>query len=71
MQVIFPARPAHYLPVQYMEPTWQDWFVILSGKVVALDSNGHLVPAGISKAGCTLAYTSADVTAGTRKPDGD
>lgn len=66
----FPARPAHYLPVQYFEPTWQDWFVLISGKAVALDSNGHLVPAGIYKNTCTLVYTLEDVKAGTRKPDG-
>jgi len=66
-----PFIPAWYLPVQYFEPTWQDWFSILVGKPVALDSNNLLVPAGIYKPTCTLAYTSEDLRAKTRKPNGE
>jgi hypothetical protein len=66
-------RPAYWLPVQYTSTnrdSGTDAYVISSGKVVALDSESRVVPAGLrtvlgSSFGTTvLTYTSTDVTWG-------
>jgi len=63
-------RPAYWLPVQYTstnQAAGTDAYVISSGKVVALDSESRVVPAGLrtvlgsSFAGTVLTYTSTDV----------
>jgi hypothetical protein len=65
-------KPAAWLPIVWTGEASKDSFVISSGKVVALDRQGRVVPAGykklfagISAVGDTvITYASADVTAG-------
>ena len=40
-------KPAAWLPVAWYETANQDWFVISSGKVLAMDSTNRIVPAGL------------------------
>ena len=60
-------RPANWLPVQFTKTDrdqGEDAFVISSGKVVALDTESRVVPAGLktSMAGASaLSYTATDV----------
>lgn len=62
----FEGAVAPWLPVQRYEQELETYFVISSGKVVALDRNGNLVPAGLRKAWCiatsstALSYTAVD-----------
>jgi len=59
-----PLQPARWLPVQFYDKFYEDWWVILPGKGVSVDNDGHLMPAGIGVSGATVAYTAEDVTAG-------
>lgn len=62
--------PADWLPVSRFEKHFEVYFTISSGKVVALDRQGHVVPAGLKKAwniatgGTALVYTATDVEEG-------
>jgi len=64
-------RPAEWLPVQFADKHYENYFVIMPGKVVACDPNGDLVPAGLkipaelAGSGDVVTYTTRDVTAGT------
>lgn len=62
-------KPAPWLPVVWSETAEQsakDAFVISSGKVVAMDREGYIVPAGlrVKMQTVNLTYTSTDVTHG-------
>jgi len=57
-------RPASWLPTQFFDKFYEDYFVIMPGKGVALDNDGCLVPAGIGVAGATIVYTATDVAEG-------
>lgn len=41
-------KPASYLKVARYDKWYENWFVIQAGKVVALDANGKVVPAGLA-----------------------
>ena len=65
-------KPANWLPIVWTGTASQDYFVISSGKVVSMTSQGELVPSGIlltsqaaASGGTVITYTAADVTAGT------
>jgi hypothetical protein len=64
-------KVAEWLPVQFFDKHYENWFVILPGKVVATDNDGRLVPAGLKLAvelvgsGDVVTYTENDVAAGT------
>jgi hypothetical protein len=64
----FESTPASWLPVQRYEKEYECYKVISSGKIVALDREGKLVPAGLRKAwkiansANALTYAAADVT---------
>lgn len=60
----FPFKVAPYLPVQFKDKYDEDWYVIMPGKLVALDPAGWVVPAYLATA-TTIAYTANDVLAGT------
>jgi hypothetical protein len=68
----FESFAAPWLPVQRYEYEIDTYYVINSGKVVAEDKNGMLVPAGLRKAwnvasGTTiLTYTATDAAEGVR-----
>lgn len=65
-------KPAAWLPIVWTGEASKDSFVISSGKVVAFDGEGRIVPAGYAKifgdaaalSTSVLTYTSADVSAG-------
>lgn len=58
-------KPAAWLPVVWVDAQGQDAFVISKGKVVALDTEGRVVPAGLrTKLQSGLSYTATDVAYG-------
>lgn len=62
-------KPASWLPVVWQNEASKDYFTISSGKVVALDSTGRVVPAGLlrrlegAKDDTFIEYTDEDVKA--------
>lgn len=57
-------RPASWLPVQFWDKQYENWFVVMAGKLVAFDNDGNLVPAQYALCS-NITYTADDVTAGT------
>lgn len=63
-------KPAEWLPVQFFDKHYENYQVIMPGKVVACDPNGDLVPAGLkipaelAGSGDVVTYTTQDVDAG-------
>lgn len=61
---------ASWLPVQRYDQEYEAWFTVSSGKIVALDRELNLVPAGLKKAfnvatsSTALSYSSSDVGIG-------
>jgi hypothetical protein len=60
---------ADWLPVGRYEKHYENYFVVSSGKIVAFDRTGRVVPAGLKTAfavtsGDVLTYVAADVTEG-------
>lgn len=59
---------APWLPVQRYDREFENYFTVSSGKITAIDGEGHLVPAGLRKAfnvatsADALVYTATDVT---------
>jgi len=66
----FESTPASWLPTVRYEQEYETYYVVSSGKVVAEDREGKLVPAGLRKAwniasGATaLTYTTTDASEG-------
>tara|TARA_B100000131_G_scaffold321606_1_gene372814 strand:- start:38660 stop:40114 length:1455 start_codon:yes stop_codon:yes gene_type:complete len=65
-------KPANWLPVAWQGTASQDYFVISSGKVVSLTSQGEIVPSGyklkaegLGLTDTLITYTANDVTAKT------
>jgi hypothetical protein len=58
------GMPAAWLPVKFYEKHFENWIVIMPGKVVGLDNDARLVPAGLGLTGATITYTANDVAAG-------
>jgi hypothetical protein len=64
-------KVAEWLPVQFFDKHYENWIVLMPGKVVACDPDGKLCPAGMKIAaelagsGDVLTYTLNDVQAGT------
>jgi len=57
-------QPAPWLPVQFYDKHFEEWFVIMPGKVLAFDTNGDLMPAQYALNTGTIVYTQNDVDAG-------
>lgn len=57
-------KPAAWLPVQFFEKYYENWYVLMPGKAVAFDNDGRVVPAGYGVSGASVVYTSNDVDAG-------
>lgn len=63
-------KPAAWLPVVRFDKHFEEWFVISTGKVVAFDREGRVVPAGLKKVfnvatgGTVLTYAQDDVDEG-------
>ena len=62
-------NPAPYLPIIRQSGVIDAPVVISEGKVLALTSDGHLVPAGILQSDAV--YTDVDVKEGVMGPDGE
>jgi hypothetical protein len=62
----FPFKPAAWLPVQFYDKYFEQWNVIMPGKLVSLDPDGRVIPAhlGLASSG-SITYTANDVAAGT------
>lgn len=57
-------RPAAWLPVQFYDKFFEDWFVIMPGKILAMDNSGRVVPGQYGLSGAQITYTANDVEAG-------
>jgi hypothetical protein len=57
-------RPAPWLPVQFFDKYYEDYFVVMPGKILAFDNDGFLVPAQYGLASAQITYSSTDVEAG-------
>jgi len=61
-------KPADWLPVVRQDSKFEDWVVIMPGKVVSLDRQGNVCPAGYYttfQTNTAITYTANDYTAGT------
>jgi len=56
-------KPAAWLPVQFLDKYYEDWNVVMSGKILALDNDGRVCPAQYGLGGATITYTQNDVDA--------
>lgn len=57
-------KVAAWLPLQFYDKWYEDWYVVTAGKVVACDNNGDLVPAQYATGTVDIVYTQNDVDAG-------
>ncbi len=57
-------KPAAWLPVQFLDKYYEDWNVILPGKILALDNDGRVVPGQYATSTVNITYTADDVAAG-------
>jgi len=57
-------KPAAWLPVQFFDKFYEEFFVIMPGKILACDNDGRIVPAQYGLAGADITYTSQDTEAG-------
>jgi hypothetical protein len=58
-------KPAAWLPVQFFDKHFEEYFVVMPGKIVACDNDGRLVPAGYGAATpLDVTYTATDVAQG-------
>ncbi len=57
-------KPAAWLPVQFKDKYYEDWNVIMPGKIVALDNDGRVVPGQYATSSVNIVYTADDVVAG-------
>lgn len=57
-------KPAAWLPVQFFDKYFENWNVIMPGKILALDNDGRVCPAQYGLASATITYAQNDVDAG-------
>lgn len=58
-----PFIPAPWIPVEWQDDESKDWFILSSGKIVCLTTDGYVAPAGLRLVWATatgLTYTSDD-----------
>lgn len=58
------GKVAEWLPVQFFDKHFENWFVVMPGKAVALDPDGALMPAQYGLTSATVTYTQNDIDAG-------
>lgn len=58
-------KVARWLPVQFYDKFYEDYWVLMPGKGVSLDNDGCAIPAGVGVTGAAIAYTQADIDSGT------
>jgi hypothetical protein len=56
-------KPAAWLPVKFFDKYYEEYFVVMPGKVLAFDNDGRVCPAQYATQGVT--YTANDVASGT------
>lgn len=61
----FEFKPASWLPVKFFDKHFENWIVVMPGKLVALDPDGYVMPAEYGLTSATVTYTANDVLAGT------
>src|SRR5574343_1233484 len=61
----FPFKPAAWLPVQFWDKHFENWNVVMPGKLVSLDPMGRVMPAEYGATSASVTYSANDVTAGT------
>lgn len=57
-------RPAAWLPLQFRDKHYENYYVIMPGKPVACDPDGYLMPAEYGLTGASVVYAQADVDNG-------
>lgn len=57
-------KPAAWLPVQFFDKYYENWFVVMPGKILAFDNQGRVCPAQYGLDSATVTYTANDVDAG-------
>lgn len=57
-------KPAAWLPVQFFDKYYENWFVVMPGKILAFDNQGRVCPAQYGLDSATVTYTVNDVNAG-------
>jgi len=57
-------KPAAWLPVQFFDKYYENWFVVMPGKILAFDNQGRVCPAQYGLDSATVTYTAQDVEAG-------
>ncbi len=57
-------KPAAWLPVQFFDKYYENWNVVLPGKIVALDNDGRVVPAQYGLTSASITYAQNDIDAG-------
>ena len=58
-------KPAPWLPVQFFDKYYENWYVVLPGKILACDNDGDLVPAQYEDSSVVISYTQNDVDQAT------
>ncbi len=61
----FPFKPAAWLPVQFWDKHFEQWYTVMPGKVLALDPLGRVMPAEYGATSASVTYTANDVIAKT------
>jgi hypothetical protein len=57
-------KPAAWLPVQFRDKYYEEYYTIMPGKAVALDPDGCVMPAQYGLTSASVVYTQNDVDAG-------
>ena len=57
-------QPASWLPVQFRDKYYEEYYVVMPGKLVALDPDGCVMPAQYGLTSGTVSYVQADIDAG-------
>jgi len=57
-------QPAAWLPVQFYDKYYENWNVIMPGKVLTQDPYGRFIPAQYGLTGASVVYNQNDVNAG-------
>jgi hypothetical protein len=57
-------HPASWLPTVFFDKHYENYFVLMPGKIVASDNNGDICPAQYGLAAASITYLQRDVDAG-------
>lgn len=57
-------RVAAWLPVQFFDKYYEDWYVVTPGKILGMDNVGDLCPAAYATGSTSIVYTQNDIDNG-------